>query len=84
MCVHVVLGSWSECNEMPQAFSTATVFPVYYPAGLTIMPYCFVCAFVCVHAFVCVCAGTMALCPTETEADVKAASHSVRDRKQTG
>lgn len=41
-----------------------------------------VCVYVCV--FVCLCAGTMALCPTGTEAGVKAALHFVRDRKQTG
>lgn len=71
---------------MPHLFSTMTVFPGYYTAAQTIIPYWPFFLYVCVC--VCVCArsraGTMALCPMGTEADVKAVLHFTRDRRQTG
>lgn len=86
VCEFILFGARRDSTNVLQAFSTLTVFPGYYTAAPTIMPYCFlcVCVYVCVGVRVCPFTGTMALCPMGIEADVKAVLHFTRDRRQMG
>lgn len=79
--LNVILGAWRDCACLKQ-------FPPWlFFHGIILCPdynALLFSACMCVCLCVCACAGTMALCPMETGAAVKAVLHFTRDRRQTG
>lgn len=81
------LGHGGSATKRLKHFSTMTVFSsvLYSCSDYNALLFCMcVCVYIYVCLFVWLCAGTMALCLTGTEADARAALHSARGRRQTG